>query len=93
MENEQPLVKKGEKPSLDFNDNHLDEEGEVAFVGNEPYVADPNFRFRVDPLHKVNWRNISRLNLSSIKNASFDDINQAFKQNVEDIAYCDLNDE
>lgn len=42
----------------------FDEEGEIAYIDNTPFIADPTFKFRVDPLHKVNWRNIQRLNLS-----------------------------
>lgn len=69
------------------------EDGEIAFLGNDPYLVDPSFKFRNDPLHKVNWRNISRINLASLRHASFEDVNEVFRQNVDDIAYCDLKEE
>ena len=44
-------------------------------------------------LHKVNWRNIERINLGAMKTATFDDINTVLKQNIMDIAFCDLKEE
>ena len=71
------------------------EEGQVDFIDNNPYIADPNFRFSAhDPLHKINWRNISRINLKSLKNpSSFDEVNQLFRQNLDDLAFADLKEE
>ena len=59
-----------------------EEEGEVAFFENDPYIADPNFKFRTDSLHKINWRNINRINLSALRQnptTSLEEANQVFR--------------
>ena len=67
-------VNKFEYPSL--KEDKAYEDGEIDFIDNNPYIVDPNFRFRTDSvLHKVNWRNIERINLGALKTATFDDIN------------------
>ena len=66
----------------------------MDYLDSNPYIVDPKFRFRTDSmLHKVNWRNIERINLGAMKTATFDDINTVFKQNLMDIAFCDLKEE
>ena len=46
------------------------EEGEV-FMNEEdnPYIPmDPNFRFtKGDPLHKINWRNINKIDFRQLR--------------------------
>ena len=69
------------------------EEGQIDYLDNNPYIVDPSFRFRVDPFHKVNWRNINSLNLKTLKTASFSEINSLLRQNLQDIALCDLKEE
>ena len=52
----------------------------MDYLDSNPYIVDPKFRFRTDSmLHKVNWRNIERINLGAMKTATFDDINTVFK--------------
>ena len=66
----------------------------MDYLDSNPYIVDPKFRFRTDSmLHKVNWSNIERINLGAMKTATFDDINTVFKQNIMDIAFCDLKEE
>jgi len=68
-------VNKFEYPSLKQEQTGY-EDGEIDFIDNNPYIVDPKFRFRTDSvLHKVNWRNIERINLGALKTATFDDIN------------------
>jgi hypothetical protein len=60
------------------------EEGQVDYLDNNPYIVDPKFRFRFDPIrHKINWRNIERINLnalrSGVSSTTFDEINTIFK--------------
>lgn len=62
-------------------------------MDNNPYIVDPSFSFRTDPFHKVNWRNISSINLKTLKTASFSEINALLRQNLADIALCDLKEE
>lgn len=46
-----------------------------------------------DPLHKINWRNLQRINLNTLKQATFDDVNTLMRQNLEDLAYADMSEE
>ena len=52
---------------LNLRDNM--EEGEVQFINEEenPYIADPNFKFKTDPFHKINWRNVQKVNFNNLK--------------------------
>lgn len=69
-----------EYPPIQTKELAPPEEGEVDFIDNDPYIVDPSFRFKTDSvLHKVNWRNIERINLKALKTATFDDINTIFK--------------
>jgi hypothetical protein len=87
------LEKKSEKPHS-FDLPFHDEEGEVAFIGEHPFIVDPDFKFRTDNIHKINWKSISKLNLSALKHgASFEELNNVFRAHVEDLAYCDLKEE
>jgi hypothetical protein len=47
----------------------------------------------VDPLHKINWRNIKSLNLKSLKTSSFPEINALLRQNLNDLAFSDMREE
>lgn len=71
----------------------LNEEGEVAFLDHNAYVVDPNFRFKTDPLHKINWRNIQRLNLEAVGRATPEEVSAVFRQNINDLAFSDMRDE
>lgn len=67
----------------------------MAFLGDDPFIVDPDFRFRTDPTHKINWKSISRLNLSALKHGtpSLLDLQRVFSEHVESVAFCDLREE
>ncbi len=52
------------------------EEGEILrdpYLNEEdnPYIADPNFKFRLhDPLHKINWRSIDKVDFKGLRYGS-----------------------
>jgi hypothetical protein len=87
-----PTYKKTLLPVDNYED---DEEGEIQFIGNDPYVVDPSaFQFRTDCLHKLNWRSLSRLNLNALQTPQdIATLTSIFNQHIQDLAYCDLVDE
>lgn len=69
------------------------EEGEVKFLDDHnPYVADSNFHFKWDPMHRINWKNISKVNFATLKLGI--DVEKVFSlETVEDLAYTNLKHE
>ena len=45
------------------------EDGEVVYPNEEdnPYIADPSFVFKNDPLHKINWRQLTKIDFRALK--------------------------
>lgn len=67
------------------------EEGEVKIFDDENYIiSDKLFKFNFDSERRINWRNISRVDLRALSNGeNFSDI----FHNIEDIAHTDLDAE
>ena len=88
----EPILKKPKKHQSYALDEP--EEGQIDYIDSNPYIVDPDFSFRVDPFHKINWRNINSLNLKTLKSSSsFHEINALLRQNLNDLAYSDMREE